>query len=85
MAFYFAFIFAIALVTSLAAALNLYLVFFSDNPYSSKDYSIEIAALAFESANMIIFAFLHFMMLVLYYKFSKLKHGMTAMTLDRVT
>ena len=83
MAFYFAFIFSIALMSSLAAALHFCISFRSDPP-SNKDYSIYIATCVVESAITVFFTFLHFMMLALYYKFSKLKHGKTAMTLDRV-
>ena len=84
MAFYFAFIFTNALLSTLAAILDLCLLFWSEDPPSNRDYSIEIAARVCNCTITIIFLLLNFMMLALYYKFSKLKRVMTAMALDRV-
>ena len=85
MAFYFAFIFTISLMTSVTAALDLYNLNTSEDPPSNKYYSIYIAARVIDCAITVIFTFFNCMMLALFYKFSQLKHGKTAMTLDRVS
>ena len=73
MALYFAFILTVTIMASLAAALDLYILFKSEDPLSNKDYSIYIAARVLNSAITVLFTLLHCMMLALYYKFSKLK------------
>ena len=70
---YFAFIFSIALMSTLAAILDLITIHHGSGISSDTVDRIEITARACTYVITINFAFLHSLMIMLYYKFSKLK------------
>ena len=87
MVIYFAFIFSIAMLSTLAAILDL-ISFYNGSALSSETVKrIDITARACNMGITINFLFLHFLMLMLYYKFSKLKSmslSRNDSTMDRV-